>query len=323
MAGMTDSRRRGALAVVTVLILLAAGAGIGSAVGDVLGIRTEPAEAIPEPEATVMEWMARGLLVLALAWVLIGMISARTQMVRRPGAAAARATWLGSTRPWRARESILGLLRTDRWLLLTVPAALLIGTRAIQTSFRSWVHLAAVVAGWAVFALVARWLLGSRHTPYGVIAAVGGAVMLRCIATLFALSFAGPEGYWAVFLTDPVRRVLYIAVAFALFVWVFVAAGWAASVQIGARRATGVVLGAVGAGLSLPSLAIAAVGFERALTLWNDQVGLVPRELSRIVGITTHLGIPEETPWVLFAAGGVLFVVGALLSRRRRRVVSR
>ena len=72
-------------------------------------------------------------------------------------------------------------------------------------------------------------------------------MVLRCIVTLFALSFAGPSGYWFAFLTDPTRRVLYIAVAFALFVWVFVAAGWAISVQIGVRRATGAVLGAVGA----------------------------------------------------------------------------
>ena len=115
-----------------------------------------------------MAWMALvGLLVLALAWVVIGMISARTPMVRRPGAAAARATWLGSTRPWRrARESILGILRTDRWMLLIVPVALLVGTLGlIQTSFLSWVHLAVVLAAWAVFALVARWLLdrGTRR----------------------------------------------------------------------------------------------------------------------------------------------------------------
>lgn len=319
MGGTTHSRRRGVIAVITILVLLVGGAGIGLAVGDALGIRTEPPRVSADRDPT-MAWMARGLLVLAFAWVLIGMISARTTMVRRPGAAAARATWLASTRPWRARESTLGMLRTDRWLLPVVPAALLVGTRAIQTSFLSWVHLAVVLAAWVVFALVVRWLLGSHHTSYPVIAAVGGAVVLRCIVTLFALSFGGPGGYWFAFLTDPVRRVLYIAVAFALFVWVFVAAAWAISVQIGARRATGAVLGAVGAGLALPSLAIAVVGFERALTAWNDQVGLLPWGLSRILGITTHLGIPDETPWVLCGAGAVLFVVGALLSRRRRRI---
>ena len=57
-----------------------------------------------------MAWIARGLLLLAGLWVVIGVLASRTRLVRRPGAAAARAAWLGATRPWRARESTLGLL---------------------------------------------------------------------------------------------------------------------------------------------------------------------------------------------------------------------
>ena len=86
------------------------------------------------------------------AWLVIGMVAARTRLVRRPGAAAARASWLASTRPWRARESTLGMLPLDRWLLLVVPGALLVATRAVQTSFLSWTHLAVVLGAWLVFA---------------------------------------------------------------------------------------------------------------------------------------------------------------------------
>ena len=42
-------------------------------------------------------------------------------------------------------------------------------------------------------------------------------------------------------------RSLYVTVAFALFVWVLVAAGWALAGSLGGRRATGVVLAAAGA----------------------------------------------------------------------------
>src|SRR5690349_12890559 len=41
---MTTARRRGILAVVTAIVLVALGAGLGVVVGDALGIRTEPAE---------------------------------------------------------------------------------------------------------------------------------------------------------------------------------------------------------------------------------------------------------------------------------------
>ena len=40
-----------------------------------------------------------------------------------------------------------------------------------------------------------------------MIAAVGGVVVLRCIVTLFALSFSGPGGYWFAFWTEPVASL--------------------------------------------------------------------------------------------------------------------
>ncbi|WP_194409285.1 hypothetical protein [Microbacterium cremeum] len=265
-----------------------------------------------------MAWFARVLLALAVAWMVIGILAARTRLVRRPGAAAARASWIASTRPWRARESTLGMLDLDRWLLLVIPAALLVATRAVQTSFLSWTHLAVVLGAWLAFALVVRLFVG-RRSPWPVIAAVGGVVVLRCIVTLVALSFTGPGGYWFAFWTDPVLRSVYIAVAFALFVWVFVAGGWALSAQVGARRATGYVLSGVGAGLLVPALVVGAIGLETALSAWNDELGLLPWGLARILGITTYLEIPAETPWVAAGFGAVLLGIGVLLALPWRR----
>jgi hypothetical protein len=266
----------------------------------------------------LMAWLARVLLVLAGAWVLIGMIAARTRLVRRPGAAAARASWIASTRPWRARESTLGMLELDRWLLLIVPAALLVATRAVQTSFLSWTHLAVVFGAWAMFTLVVRACIG-RRSPWPVLAAVGGVVMLRCIVTLIGLAFTGPGGYWFAFWTDPVLRTVYITVAVALFVWAFVAGGWALSAQFGARRATGFVVAGVGGGLLVPAVIVGVVGLETALTLWNDEMGLLPWGLARILGITTYLEIPAETPWIAAGVGAVLLVLGLLLAMPWRR----
>jgi hypothetical protein len=260
-----------------------------------------------------MAWIARGLLFLAGLWVVIGVLSSRTRLVRRPGAAAARACWLAATRPWRARESTLGLLPLDRWLLLGIPAALLVATRAVQTSFLSWTHLAVVLGAWAVFLIVVRLLL-RRRSPWPVIAAVGGVVVLRCIVTLLALSVTGPGGYWFSFWTEPTRRTVYIAVAFALFAWLFVAAAWALSSQIGRRRGVGAVLAGVGAGLAIPASVVALVGLEQALTVWNDEMGLLPWGLARILGITVYLDIPAATAWFAAGFGLVVAVIGVLLA---------
>ena len=265
-----------------------------------------------------MAWLARILLVLAVAWVVIGMLAARTRLVGRPGAAAARAAWLAATRPWRARESTLGMLPLDRWLLIIVPGGLLVATRAVQTSFLSWTHLAVVLGAWLVFLVVVRLFVRER-SPWPVIAAVGGVLVSRSILTLFALSFTGPGGYWFAFWTDPLRRSIYITIAFALFVWLFVAAGWALSSQFGARRATGMVLAGVGAGLAVPAAVIGFVGLESALTLWNDEMGLLPWGLARILGITTYLDIPPDTPWFAAGFGALVALIGVFLALTWRR----
>jgi len=274
------------------------------------------------PRDLEMAWLARVLLVLAVAWVVIGMFAARTRLVRRPGAAAARATWLASTRPWRARESTLGMLALDRWLLFIVPVALLVATRAVQTSFFGWVHLAVVIGAWTVFALVLRLVVG-KHSPWPVIAAVGGVVMLRCIVTLIGLSLSGPGGSPSVVWTNPALRMLFTAVTMALFVWVFLATGWALVAQLGARRATGAVLAATGAGLALPALVVALVGLERTLTVWADQLASLPWGVGNLLGIPDPLQIPDAAAWWAVGVGVVAAAIGGFLALPvRNRVAS-
>jgi hypothetical protein len=267
-----------------------------------------------------MAWIARVLLALTLAWLLIGIFSARTRLVRRPGAAAARATWIASTRPWRAQESTLGLDDLDKALIVLVPGALLVGTRAVQTAFLAPVQLAVTLGAWAVFVVLLLVLVRGR-AAWAALSAIGGVIALRAVLLLLALAFSGPGGYWFGFWTDPVRRTLYISLAFAAFLWTFVAAGWALAARLGARRATGVVLAAVGAGLAVPAAAVGVIGLEQALTVWNDQLGLLPWGLARILGITTYLEIPDATAWWAAAFGAALFAVGLLLALAAPRIV--
>lgn len=303
---MASAVRRGTLAVLTFVALGAIGVGIGLADPWV----TQPAQESggPVDRDALMAWLARVLLVLAIAWVVIGMLAARTPLIRRPGAAAARATWLASTRPWRARESTLGMLRADRVLLFSVPVALLVATGAVSTSFMSWLQLAVFLVAWAIFAVVLRVVVASR-SPYPVVAAVGGVVMLWCILQLCVLASA-PGASGSDLLTSA-ARVTYTTLSFALFVWVFVAAGWTLATQIGVRRGIGAVLAAVGAALALPSL---VVGVEGTWTALADRGGQLPWGFAEVIGAMAHPGIWANGPWVTFWVSAVVAVVGALLA---------
>ncbi len=269
-----------------------------------------------------MAWCARVLLVFAIAWLLIGALASRTRLVRRPGAAGARATWTAALRPWRAEEATLGMLGMDRLLVVAVPAVLLVTTRLVQTSFLSWTHPLLTLGAWAVF--VGVLLLGVRgRAAWTLLCTIGGIVVLRCALALAALAFTGPGGYWFAFWTDPIRRSGYITVAFALFLWAIVAAGWALATVCGRRRATGLVLAATGAALAVPAAVIALVGLESALTRWNDELGLLPWGLARILGITVYLDIPADAAGYAAGAGVLLLVAGVLLALPWHRADSR
>ena len=175
-----------------------------------------------------MAWLARGLLALALGWLVAGAVLAFRRRGQAPRSAAA-AHWVAATRPWRAAEVGPGMPRAQRALLVAVPGALLLATRAVQTSFLAPVHLLVVLGAWLVL-LGVGWALLRGRVPWGVVAAAGGVLVARCALALLAMSSTGPGGYWYAFWTEPGRRTVYVTVAVALFLWLLVAAGWALSV---------------------------------------------------------------------------------------------
>ena len=62
------------------------------------------------------------------------------------------------------------------------------------------------------------------------------------------------------------------------------------------------------------------VGFEKIITVFNDEMLVLPGGLSRILGITTHLNIPVQLPvWVLYAGIGFSLIgLGLLLFEKQR-----
>lgn len=273
-----------------------------------------------------MAWAARIVLALVLLWLAYGIVAgpAVTAGARRgwPGARAARALWVSAIRPWCAAGATESLTRVDRALVAGVPALALVASRGIQTWALAPSHLVVTLGSWAVFVLVLLLALRGR-SAWPVLAAVGGAAMLRVALLLVALAPTGPGGYWFRFWTDPLARSAYVVVAFAAFGWVVVAGAWALAGRVGARRAAGTVVAAVGAVLAVVGVLIGAVGLEAALTLWNDEMALLPWGLSRILGISVYLDIPADTAWWAAAIGAVLVAAGALVALPRRRARAR
>ncbi|MFE0591220.1 hypothetical protein [Micromonospora echinospora] len=261
-----------------------------------------------------MAWVARVLLGSILVVVLLGLRG------RGFGGAAARGLLLGAVRPWRVAALPTPTSRADRVLVWLVPAVVLAASRLVLTWFAAPAHLLVTLGGWALFALVVRIVVG-RRDPFHLWAVVGGVALLRSVLLLAALAGRGPGRYWFVFWTEPALRAVYVTVAFAAFCWLFVATAVVLRDRYGLRRrrTVGLTLTAAGVPLGVLSGLVGVVGLERALTVWNDQLALLPWGLSRILGITVHLGIPADLPGYAVGVGAALAAVGLLLSLGRHR----
>ncbi|MFB9409587.1 hypothetical protein [Dactylosporangium matsuzakiense] len=264
----------------------------------------------------LMSILARVLLGLVVLLLLVGLVGRSTGL---------RALWLGATSPWRLADLSPLPSRLDRVVVIAVPAVALILSRLVYTWFAAPAHLVVSLGGWLLFALTAR-LVAGRRDPFHLWAAMGGVALLRTAILLAALILRGPGGYWFAFWTDPVRRSLYITVAFAAFAWLFVAVALVLRDRyaLPLRRTASVLLAGAGVPLVLLGGLMAVLGLERSLTIWNDQMALLPWGLSRILGITVYLGIPTFLPLAAVILGAVLLTTAtALLFRRPRHAAPR
>jgi hypothetical protein len=221
---------------------------------------------------------------------------------------------------WRLRR-IGQPTRLERLGVVLVPGLVLALSRGIYTWFAAPVHACLVLAAWLVFAWLLRVLVKGAD-PFRLWLAVGGAALLRTAILLVALADRGPGRYWFNFWTSPRRRDVYITIAFAAFLWTFVAVyRTLRTYGLNRRRSAGRVLVAAGAPLIVLGAVLSAVGLERALTAWNDEMALLPWGLSRILGITVFLDIPPSLPQAVSLAGGLLFLLGVLLVGVDPRIV--
>lgn len=238
----------------------------------------------------------------------------------------ARGLWLGATRPWRLAVDPPVSARAGgaaRWLVWVIPSVVVLASRGSFSNWLSWAYLLATLGSIVLYALAIRLVVRSPGFP--LFAAIGGVLLART-ALLSAMTIArGPLGYWYRMWTDEQWRTIYTTIAVALFLWTFVATFLVLRSAYGLSRPR--ALGMVLVGVAAPMLALgglmAASGLESALTTFNDQMALLPLGLSRILGITTHLGIPTDIPMYLLAIGVVLGLMGlALALWPRRRAVA-
>ncbi|MDO5681429.1 MAG: hypothetical protein Q4G46_01200 [Propionibacteriaceae bacterium] len=210
------------------------------------------------------------------------------------------------------------------WLGLAVPAAVAIGSQVVFSAGRAPWYLVLSLGFLGLFAGTVRgalaWLRPGADGQW-LWNCLGGSWLLGAVPFLAVLAWRGPAAYWLRFWTDENARSAYLTLAMGLLAWWLAAIVSGLSSGYGIRTRQGVGTVAIGLGVPLAALgaAFGMAGLERSLTKLNDELALLPLGLSRILGLTVHLGIPKALPTWLASAGTALGGVGLVLARSWRR----
>ena len=147
------------------------------------------------------------------------------------------------------------------------------------------------------------------------LAALAASLLLPTALLTAAVAVRLPGFFWLNFWTNAAVRTLFVTLNVAAIVWMFFVlyAVQRAALDRSVPQTLGNLSLAVGTVFLVMGLVPAPAGLENTLTAINDEMAVLPLGLSRILGITTHLGIPQELPVYLMAAGAVFMALGGLL----------
>lgn len=158
-----------------------------------------------------------------------------------------------------------------------------------------------------VFTL-ALWMKRGKESAKILVSLMANKVLIL-VGILVLVAIRGPLYFWYQFWTSELFKILFISLFVMLLfrkfqVYLILCKKW--------NRKKGPALRAVvflllGVQMLLAGLAMLFFGLEESLTSLNNEILVLPAGLSKILGITTHLGIPQELPiWITFFASGLI-----------------
>jgi hypothetical protein len=267
-----------------------------------------------------MAWLARFLLVIALGIFFGGSNWGQRVTGAYPGKDQLRRLWDAFAAPWRADCTEKDSLPEALWIELLVSFLIIFGALVfssfLSSCFSLWI-IFSLLAFLAVLHLVSWWRFEKdRRLIYHFM----GWLLWLMILFMAVVSVRGPPYFWYLVWSSALFRVVFFGLLISSAMWPF----WA-TVSI-PRHSSWVLkyawLGAfvisLGAGIWAASIPPAFFGVEEFLTRLNNELGLIPLCLSRILGITSHLKISENLPHFGMMAGAIATLMGLGLVREKK-----
>lgn len=191
----------------------------------------------------------------------------------------------------------------------------------VFSAFTSWLFPLCIGGLGLVYILILALWASPAGSFNKTLVTLMGPKLLIITLILVVVAVRGPFYFWYQIWVSDLFKILF----FSLFIMLLFRKFHVFTVLVGkwtGRKrlvSAGMVLNVLGIQLVLAGLALKIFGLERSLTALNNELLILPGGLSKIMGITTHLGIPLELPiWILFLGSALVVISSPVYFTRDR-----
>jgi len=162
-----------------------------------------------------------------------------------------------------------------------------------------------------IFVLALTVMMKRGKETAKILVSLMAAKVLVMVGILTIVAIRGPNYFWYLFWTsDPFKTIFLSLLIMLLFrkfqVYLILCRKWS---QEGGAALRALVFIMLGVQILLLGVALLVFGLEASLTAINNELLVLPAGLSKIMGITTHLGIPLELPlWIILFASALIMI---------------
>jgi len=196
------------------------------------------------------------------------------------------------------------------WLEILIMGSLFVFSSGIAGSFFWLFQGSLILYIFSIFVLN----LSSFKTKSIEYLAVLSPVLVILLGLMSISAIRGPMYFWNTFWISDIFRVIFLTAFVAIIMWTYFVLYHRQKVlgsNNGLKAFANVLIIQAVQFLYLGVLS-KFNGLEKSLTVLNDELIVLPGGLSRILGITTHLGIPAGIPDYLLIGSGLFLFVGIL-----------
>lgn len=262
-------------------------------------------------------WVSRALVMIILTSVFLPLLIRNERLRKKWGINGMKHLWIRVL--GISPESEQELNKTDKGMIILILFSFISGALLAFTSFSAPWFVSFMLVLILLYTVLLLLFFKNEKTINSLLLLAPSVLLI--LLPLAVSCVRGPMFFWLLFWTSAYFRLFFFSIFILCFLWTYtILFRSAVTFKMSRMRAGASIFLIQGIQLMAGAAIVLFVGFEKIITVFNDEMLVLPGGLSRILGITTHLNIPIQLPvWALYAGIGFSLIgFGSLLFEKQK-----